>query len=298
MEGYSKEVIFHLPGIFELGVIWQPFMEMLEADGSVLKDNVKFGSIYGAPNCIWNGGRNNVMIPAPNKVQLESIREFMEYHQIPVRLTFTNCLLEEQHTLDTYCNLVADIFCTGHNEIICNSPALEKHLRDKYGDRYRYISSTTKTITDKDKQLEEINKNYYLTVLDLSHNRDFDFLNNIEHKDKCELLCNSTCYADCPNKAEHYKETSRNQLESGLETSFSFCDGGVCSYAKARTQNHYISPLDIENTYIPMGFSNFKLEGRNAHPLVLLEILVDYLIKDSRKAAVREYMYPRLWTNE
>jgi hypothetical protein len=271
---------------------------MLEQDDSVLKTNTKFGSIYGSPNCIWNGGRNSTGMAHFTHKQLENIREFMEYHRIPTRFTFTNCLLTEEHTKDTYCNLVTDIFCTGNNEIICNSPILETYLREKYGNGYRYISSTTKTITDKTKQKEEIDKDYFLTVLDLSHNKDFEFLQSIEHKDKCELLCNSTCYANCPNKTKHYEETSRNQLEQSEYNSFSTCDGGICSYANAQTRDHYISPKDINDIYIPMGFSNFKLEGRNAHPLILTEILIDYLIKDSRKAQVREYMYQRLWRHE
>ena len=298
MEGYSKEITFHLPGIFELGIVWQPFMELLEQDDSVLKTNAKFGSIYGSPTCIWNGGRNTVGMAQFTRKQLENVKEFMEYHRIPTRFTFTNCLLTEEHTKDTYCNLVADIFCTGNNEIICNSPVLETYLRNKYGNGYRYISSTTKTIADKDKQKEEINKDYFLTVLDLSHNKDYEFLESIENKDRCELLCNSTCYANCPNRTKHYEETSRNQLEQGDYNSFSTCDGGICSYANAKTRDHYISPEDIEKVYIPMGFSNFKLEGRNAHPLILVDMLVDYLIKDSCKDKVKEYMYKRLWTHE
>lgn len=298
MEGYSKETTFHLPGIFEMGIVWQPFMELLEQDDSVLKTNAKFGSIYGSPTCIWNGGRNTVGMAAFTKNQLYNIREFMEYHRIPLRFTFTNCLLTEDHLKDTYCNLVTDIFATGNNEIICNSPILENYLRERYGNKYRYISSTTKTIVDKDRQIEEINKDYFLTVLDLSHNKDFDFLNSIEHKDKCELLCNSTCYANCPNKTKHYELVSRNQLEHTGFNDYSECDGGICSYANAQTRDHYISPEDIEKIYLPMGFSNFKLEGRNAHPLILVDILVDYLIKDSCKNKVKEHLYRKLWRHE
>ena len=298
MEGYSKEITFHMPGIFEMALVWIPFMQMLEQDDSVLKTNVKFGCIYGSPNCIWNGGRNNIGMPKHSRRDLEAVRDFMDHHRIPVRFTWTNCVLEEQHIADTYCNMVADIFNTGNNEILCNSPILEQYLRNRYGNTYRYISSTTKTLMDDDKQKEEIDKNYYLTVLDLSHNKDFEFLESIDRKDKCEILCNSTCYANCPNKVQHYEELSRNQVDFEHNNSYMHCDGGICSYANAQVRDHYISPEDIENIYIPMGFTNFKLEGRNAHPLILLDILVDYLIKDSCKGKVKEYMYQRLWTHE
>jgi hypothetical protein len=131
---------------------------------------------------------------------------------IPVRFTFTNCLLEEQHLNDTYCNMILEVFNTGQNEIICNKEVLENYIREKYGNRYKYISSTTKRLINKEEQLKELDKNYYLVVLDYDYNKNLDFLKQIPNKEKCELLCNAVCRPNCPFRVRHYQDLSRCQL--------------------------------------------------------------------------------------
>ena len=182
---YSRETIFHLPGIFEKVRVNQKLIWLYENKPEVFRDNVKIGSFYGAPGCaIWNGGR--FLRGYYTKMELEMAKNFMEERKIPVRFTFTNCMLEEKHLNDTYCNLILDIFNNGNNEIICNSPILEKYLREKYGNRYKYISSTTKRLNNKDKQDAELEKDYYLVVIDYDYNDDDEYLKQIKNKDKDE----------------------------------------------------------------------------------------------------------------
>ena len=130
---------------------------------------------------------------------------------------------------DSYCNLLLEIFNNGNNEIICNSKILEEYIRNKYKNNYKYISSTTKRLIDKNKQLAEINKdNYHLVVLDYDYNQDFDFLNNIKNKEKCEILCNPVCKPNCPFRQEHYKIISQDQLNYAITNYFQcpFGDSG------------------------------------------------------------------------
>lgn len=41
----------------------------------------------------------------------------------------------------------------------------------------------------------------------------------------------------------------------------------------------FISIGDIENKYVPMGFSNFKIEGRSLGSALILEFLLYYMTK-------------------
>lgn len=290
MNSYNKEAIFHLPGLFRLTKIYEILLDGYVNHPEMFKDNVKIGSIYGSPTCIWNGGRVMVNCSYP-KEQLELIRNFTEHYGIPARFTFTNCLLEEKHTYDTYGNLILRIFNTGHNEIICNKEVLENYIRENYGDRYKYISSTTKRLTNTEAQDKEIDKDYYLIVLDYDHNKDFDYLKSIKNKEKCELLCNPICGAKCAFRSKHYEQISQAQLEFSEDSS-----KPPCSYVQndtlwtAMKQKNFISPEDINDIYLPMGFSNFKLEGRTASPLDLIETLIYYLIKEEYKNEVRTYL--------
>ena len=63
----------------------------------------------------------------------------------------------------------------------------------------------------------------------------------------------------------------------------------------AMRQKNFISPDDINNIYLPMGFKNFKLEGRTMHPLDFIEVLIYYLIKEEYQSEVRRYLQRRVW---
>lgn len=118
--------------------------------------------------------------------------------------------LNETHLNDPYSNTITKLAATGNNEIIINSPLLESYLRKNYPN-YKFISSTTKCLLDNEK-IEEEAKNYYLTVLDYRKNTDIEFLSNLEHPEKYELLINAYCNPNCPNRAKHYAAISEFQL--------------------------------------------------------------------------------------
>lgn len=53
----------------------------------------------------------------------------------------------------------------------------------------------------------------------------------------------------------------------------------------------FISVRDIEEKYLPLGFSNFKIEGRGLGSAILLEFLLYYLTKPEHQLEVREEIY-------
>lgn len=291
MDSYNKEVIFHLPGLFRLTKIYEMLLRGYEENPGVFKDNVKIGSIYGSPTVIWNGGRLIANCCYP-KDQLELICDFMDRYKIPARFTFTNCLLEEKHLLDTYGNLLLEIFNTGNNEIICNSEILENYIREKYGNRYKYISSTTKRLNNKEEQDKEVEKDYYLIVLDYDYNFNFEYLQSIQNKEKCELLCNPVCVPKCPYRKEHYKKLSALQLNPDPENVTHFCpyQRDTKTFFEIVNKENVIKPEDI-NKYLKMGFKHFKLEGRATSPLNVLDIITHYLIKDDYQNLVKSLVH-------
>lgn len=291
---YSKETIFHLPGIFSYAGIYQVICREYTENPHKFKDNVKIGSIYGCPGGIWNGGRI-LHNKEKCKEELEDIRDLFANFGVPIRFTFTNCLIDETLAQDAYCNMLLEIFNNGHNEIICNTPALENHIRSKYGDRYKYISSTTKRLNNQEDQLTELDKDYYLVVLDYDHNKDYEFMESIENKDKCEILCNPVCVAKCPNRKKHYENISYCQIYHSID--MMECPEMDKRYYQVKRLPNYISPQDINDIYLPMGFSNFKLEGRTHDPFDLTEILLDYLIKEEYQLEMRGILHKLIISN-
>ena len=57
------------------------------------------------------------------------------------------------------------------------------------------------------------------------------------------------------------------------------------------TNPGFVGIDDILNTYLPLGFSNFKIEGRGLGSAMVLEFLLYYLTKPEYQIHVREAVY-------
>lgn len=276
---------YMIPGLYENYKMNICFLDFYKKNPTVFKDNINFRCVFGNfLYCSWDGGRifpNYVNILHSNKEEIEKIQKiYNETFQLPMRFVFTNKLIEEKDCYDRFNNLVLEICQNDMNEIVINSPILEDYIRKNYP-QYKFISSTTKCITNREKAKEEIfNSNYIMTCLDYNLNKDYNFLNSLSQseKDKVELLINPVCGPACPNRAQHYKLNSLYMLNYGKPYAMRSCIiNGSCLLPI--DNNVIITPEEIENYYSPQGFSNFKIEGRTFPPLDLLLNLVKYTVK-------------------
>lgn len=62
-------------------------------------------------------------------------------------------------------------------------------------------------------------------------------------------------------------------------------------FSKAMKNPGFISVDDIKNIYLPMGFTNFKIEGRGLGSALILEFLLYYMTKPEYQLHVREELY-------
>jgi hypothetical protein len=53
----------------------------------------------------------------------------------------------------------------------------------------------------------------------------------------------------------------------------------------------FIGVEDIQKLYMPMGFSNFKIEGRSLGSAIVLEFILYYMTKPEYQLNVREEIY-------
>lgn len=63
---------------------------------------------------------------------------------------------------------------------------------------------------------------------------------------------------------------------------------------RAKGTRNYISPEEIWEKYVPMGFTNFKLEGRTVNLITLIDYYVDYLCKPEYRDEVRHTLLTEL----
>ncbi|MCI5602390.1 MAG: hypothetical protein SOV90_03190 [Lachnospiraceae bacterium] len=289
-----KVAYYHLPGLFEFYELYRVFLPIYREHREFFYDWCDIGSIYGAPeDCIWGGGRTSFGNQSPEKV-LELAQEY----DISARLTFSNSLLRTEHLSDRKCNELCSLF--GENEdkkngVIIHSDLLLDYLKKNYHGFY-FVSSTTKVITDFGEFQNEVNRDdFQYIVPDFRLNKEFDKLNNLseKQKDKVEFLCNECCSPDCKVRKLCYENVSRKNLgEECPEHHCTSLDDGIgYSFSRAMTNPTFISINDIKNVYLPMGFSNFKIEGRGLGSALILEFLLYYMTKPEYQINLREKIY-------
>ena len=139
-------------------------------------------------------------------------------------------------------------------------------------------------------------------------NNQFELLEQITEKEKCEILVNACCIPDCPRRAEHYKVIARMQKITLTNRKLPAnkkmplpkwkCEYGDHSQPSVtRTYSTHITPDDIWNKYVPMGYQNFKIEGRTANLFLIIEQYCYYMAKPEFKEDMRLLMLTNLVSN-
>lgn len=297
MDRDTKEkhnIIYHLPGLFEFYELYNRFLPLYFGHREYFYEDIEIGSIYGAPaDCLWGGGRVGF-----GEDDITKAIALIGRYGISGRLTFSNSLLRKEHLSDRRCNRLCKMFEEEgevQNGVIVHSELLLEYLMEKYPGLY-LVSSTTKVLTDfSDLQKELQRAEFKYVVPDFRLNRQFEKLSLLSQteKDKTELLCNECCDIKCTSRKECYENVSRKCL--GIQCEDHICTGKNGSegykFSRAMENPSFIGIDDIKKTYLPMGFSNFKLEGRGLGSAMILEFLLYYLTKPEYQLRVREEIY-------
>lgn len=334
----KKVIKFHLPGLSFNFPINMLMVDLLKMKPELFYEGVEIGSFFGEfPTSLWNGGRFSFGVQCPEDMVRHAVKRINDLG-IPVRYTYTNPIIYEEDLADPWCNFCMQVADNGMNEVMIFSPVLEQYIREKYPS-YKINSSTCKEIKNIDKLNEELEKDYYLVVLDQNLNRDFDFMDKIEDKARIELLVNSCCGPNCTMRAEHYNTLSAQQrvvlanraIRQGKDPRRVFEElpdyvkqrlpkearagklamdptgrpfiplpawnctyGGYSTPYSARNNLNYIPAGDIWEKYVPMGFSQFKIEGRTDHPFFVVENYVNYMCPPESRDEARYTLLTQL----
>ncbi|MBO7355983.1 MAG: hypothetical protein ILP17_10825 [Lachnospiraceae bacterium] len=295
MENTDNKIYWHIPGFCAFRLLNQLLMNMMKSYPEYFNEGYVIGSAYGTfPGAIWNGGR--AVIGLTPKAQIQSILDIYNQRNIPVRFTWTNTLIGEKECYDTYCNLIMRLADNGLNQVLVNSPALEKYLRENYPS-FKMISSTTKRITDKERLIEEFEKDYFLVVLDYDLNHDEEVLSQIVdsgNAGRCEILVNEVCYPGCPKRKEHYAQQSRLQLEYDTVTTFP-CPNIQTprKFSECMDRPAFIKDTEI-GSYIERGFRQFKIAGRGMPEEYLIESYLYFLVRPEYRSMVKNRLETQL----
>lgn len=285
---------YHLPGLFEFYELYELFLPLFHEHRDYFYDWCDIASIYGAPgDCLWGGGRVGYGSNA-----VKEVLSLLQEYGISARLTFSNSLLKTEHLTDKKCNRLCTLFQKSSdvdNGVIIHSDLLLNYIKEKYPALY-FVSSTTKVITDFQQFVTELDREEFRYVVpDFRLNHKLKQLNLLtdKQKDKVEFLCNECCSFGCNDRKACYEAVSHKVLgDAWIEHSCSAPDakqGYV--FSKAMKNPGFIGIEDIQNVYLPMGFSNFKIEGRSLGSALILEFILYYMTKPEYQLQVRESIY-------
>lgn len=319
---------YHLPGLFEFYELYKEFLPLYRKHREYFYDWCEIGSIYGAPaDCVWGGGR----VGFGEHDSKEVLKLMQEYGISARLTFSNSLLTREHLSdpkCNELCRIFdigrdnerssgfgndKDIECcidngndiSGINKrikvkecrngIIIYSDLLLDYIKENYPDFY-FVSSTTKVLTDFGEFENELNREEFRYVVpDFRLNKSFVKLKALSQhqKDKVEFLCNECCWFGCTDRKKCYETVSRKNL--GEDCPEHYCaapDAGQgYLFSKAMENPGFIGVDDIKNTYLPMGFSNFKIEGRGLGSAMILEFLLYYMTKPQYQIHVREHIY-------
>lgn len=319
---------YHLPGLFEFYELYKEFLPLYRKHREYFYDWCEIGSIYGAPaDCVWGGGR----VGFGEHDSKEVLKLMQEYGISARLTFSNSLLTKEHlsdkkcnelcrifdigrdnerssgfgNDKDIECCIDNDNDISGINKrikvkecrngIIIYSDLLLDYIKENYPDFY-FVSSTTKVLTDFGEFENELNReDFRYVVPDFRLNKSFDKLKALSQhqKDKVEFLCNECCWFGCTDRKECYETVSRKNL--GEDCTEHYCTapdaGQGYLFSKAMENPGFIGIDDIKNTYLPMGFSNFKIEGRGLGSAMILEFLLYYMTKPQYQIHVREHIY-------
>ncbi len=284
---------FHLPGLFEFYELYRLFLPLYRTHREYFYDWAEIASVYGAPaGCLWGGGRTGC-----GEADEREVLALLEDCGVSARLTFSNSLLRPEHLSDRRCNRLCALLESGSvpNGVILHSELLLEHLRSHYSGLY-LVSSTTKVLTAFPQLRAELEREEFSYVVpDFRLNKAFGELSALPQalKDKTEFLCNECCAFDCRERKRCYENVSRKNLGEDCPDHRCSAPEGAQGYRFSRAMENpgFIGTEDILRRYLPLGFSQFKLEGRGLGSAPVLEFLLYYLTRPEYQLRVREEIY-------
>lgn len=285
---------YHLPGLFEFYELYRVFLPLYCTHRDWFYPWCDIASLYGSPaDCLWGGGR-----VGGGDVRPQDALALAQEYGISARLTFSNSLLQPEHLADPTCNKLCRLFAacdTPQSGVIVHSELLLDYLKRTYPSFY-FVSSTTKVLTEFSQLAQETaREDFRYVVPDFRLNKAFDRLATLpqDQRDKLEFLCNECCWVGCRDRKRCYENVSRKNLGEACPEHICTAPGAEEGYrfSKAMENPGFIGIRDIQDVYMPMGFSNFKIEGRGLGSALVLEFLLYYMTKPEYQLHVREAIY-------
>lgn len=227
------------------------------------------------PYSYWDGNVNNNY---GNDIALyENINLIREVSKMPIRLTCSNIFLEEKDLYDVHQNVIFDLFKDCGNLIEISDLQLYTYIKEKYPN-YNFIFSENADLINPftEEILDVILKQNVFSFITLPKrlSEDNQFLLNLKHKDKYEIIvCDKCCCNNIDSKQECAAREQKYQINFSNKSIYQNCE-------KTKKYNNAKDDIFKINEFSKMGFKYFKIDCCPAKDiLVFNQFLIELLIK-------------------
>lgn len=244
--------------------------------------------VFGSTPCLFQGGR----IPPRDAEISDALRIIDKYNDYGVgcRLTYSNYLLKEEDLEDGYCNTFLEHLNKGNNNgVILSSDILAKYIKDKYPNLQLIASQVKHSVEvglghDTVDYYNKLFDLYDLVVINPFKVQDMKFLSEIKYPERVEFIANHRCVPNCPLAKVHYETQMKlgmkalNNEDISIEQQILEDINQECLRIKKTYPLVGISfsQSDIEELG-RMGFTQFKLEGRDNDGVCFIRDMGDYI---------------------
>lgn len=283
-------IYFVLPDFFQKYPINNYLRKQAKQNSKMFKEEITFSYQHGSfPYTTWNGNINSNF---GYGVFYQELLNFLSLTNNPIRLDFSNILLEDYDFDNTFCNLILSYYQIGSTQIELSNLDLLEYI-DKNYDNYSYVFSNNAFLMAPlnadiiNMLFENIEKLSYL-ILDPKENKNEDLLSNIEHLEKIEIIVNNICPYSCSKYNQCPIAENKAQINYSLNSCFKECKNTLNPF----DNNSFISLEEIKEFYLPKNINHFVL--RDMPSLDLHEYLLfvtEYFIKEEFKLLFIENYY-------
>ena len=266
-------------------------LSLIEAwrnDPTMFRDGVRLDNVYGCfPGCKANGGRHCLGLQYPSH-WMHATFAALNNAGVKARLTFTNMFIDS-HVLrdDDYIRKILDVASRYDVEIIVYSDDVADYLRQNY--TFKLVLSTSREITDIE-TLNDVLERFDYLVLNYNLNKNYDFIAQVAHPERLEVMVNEVCAPNCPVRQKHYELESRDQLKGESTEFLEECTRPRVDFTELFDGPIVFTNEELNHLRVDYGIRHFKIVGRNKKCEKLVDSLMYYLVKPEHHEAVRRLL--------
>lgn len=239
--------------------------------------------VYGSIKSSWSGGRTS-KIREFNKDKAQETIEKYNKRGIGCSFTFSNFHITENLLDDTTANSLLEIASLyDNNYAIVSSDILADYIRKNYP-KIKLEASILKPVYEIEDYIDtplyynNLCEKFDKVVIRPEFCQETNFLKKLKQKNKIDIMVNLDCVYKCPYSRKHYDMLADIENDKAPDN-FAFCNARYYNPVTLH-QNVFLSNKEID-AIIKMGFTNFKLRGRNVHPSEFLNELGIYIFDSS-----------------